>query len=94
MSEPKWTKGEWKYGVRRDGSIWISRGEPATGPHYQSDFCGTEKDAALTCAAPELYEVVDAMICAVDYAGMAEEEAYRDWVRHGRVALKKARGEA
>lgn len=48
---PDLTPEPWGYGVRRDGSIWISRGHACTGPHYQADFAGTEDDARLTCAA-------------------------------------------
>lgn len=47
----KITPEPWTYGVRRDGLIWISRGDPKTGAHYQADFPGTEKDAQLTVAA-------------------------------------------
>jgi hypothetical protein len=54
------TPGRWTYGVRKDGSIWISRGDPGRGPHYQADFCGTEADARLTCAAPMLLQAAEA----------------------------------
>jgi hypothetical protein len=54
------TPGPWKYGVRCDGSIWISRGDSKRGPHYQADFCGTEADARLTCAAPILLQAAEA----------------------------------
>lgn len=60
MNEPMLTPGPWTYGVRRDGSIWISRGDPKRGPHYQADFCGTEADARLTCAAPMLLQAAEA----------------------------------
>lgn len=48
---PDLTPEPWGYGVRRDGSIWISRGDQRVGQHYQADFAGTEDDARLTCAA-------------------------------------------
>lgn len=54
------TPGPWTYGVRRDGSIWLSRGDPKTGPHYQSDFYGTEADVRLICAAPLLLQAAEA----------------------------------
>lgn len=54
----KHTPGPWKYGVRKDKSIWLSLGDPVKGPHHQGDFFGTEKDAALTIAAPELLEAL------------------------------------
>lgn len=48
------TKGEWKYGVRRDGSIWLSIGNPSSGPHYQGDLCASIDDARLIATAPDL----------------------------------------
>ncbi|MDQ7981914.1 hypothetical protein QYH69_32340 [Paraburkholderia sp. SARCC-3016] len=60
MKEAMLTPGPWTYGVRKDGSIWISRGDPKTGPHYQADFCGTEADARLSCAAPLLLQAAEA----------------------------------
>jgi hypothetical protein len=60
VNEPMLTPGPWTYGVRRDGSIWISRGDPKRGPHYQAEFCGTEVDARLTCAAPLLLQAAEA----------------------------------
>jgi len=60
MSELPITPGPWTYGVRKDKSIWISRGDLKQGPHYQSDFCGTEADARLTCAAPMLLQAAEA----------------------------------
>jgi len=60
VTEPMLTPGPWNYGIRRDGSIWISRGDPKRGPHYQADFCGTEADARLTCAAPLLLQAAEA----------------------------------
>ena len=44
MSAP-YTKAE--YGVRSDGSIWISFGDPMTGPHAQFDFGRSEELAAF-----------------------------------------------
>lgn len=43
---------DWKYGVRQDESIWMSLGNPKTGPHCQFDFPGTEKWAKLICSLP------------------------------------------
>ncbi len=48
------TPGPWKFGLRRDGSIWLSLGDYKIGPHYQADLCATVADAKLICAAPEL----------------------------------------
>lgn len=38
------------YGVREDGSVWISLGNPKTGPHCQFDLMG-EFEAKLICNA-------------------------------------------
>lgn len=48
------TPGEWNYGVRADGSLWLSLGNPRTGQHYQGDLVATEADAALIIGAPKL----------------------------------------
>lgn len=48
------TTGEWLYGVRSDGSIWLSLGDPVTGPHFQGDLAASEDDARLLTAAPKL----------------------------------------
>ena len=56
------TPGPWTYGVRRDGSIWISLGNPETGPHRQFDFYSDEGDARLAMAAPEMYEALKNML--------------------------------
>jgi hypothetical protein len=54
------TPAPWTYGVRKDGSIWLSLGDPTRGPHHQFDFYGTEADARLTCAAPILLQAAEA----------------------------------
>lgn len=54
------TPGPWTYGVRKDGSIWLSRGDPKTGPHYQSDFHGTVADVRLIVSAPLLLAAAEA----------------------------------
>lgn len=54
----KHTPGPWKYGVRRDNSIWLSIGDPAKGPHRQGDLYASEADARLIAAAPELLEAL------------------------------------
>lgn len=52
------TPTPWKYGVRKDKSIWISLGDPVKGPHHQGDFPGTESDARLATAAPALLKAL------------------------------------
>jgi hypothetical protein len=47
------TPGPWKYGVREDGSMWISIGDPMR-KHSQFDWYGFEEDLELACRAPEL----------------------------------------
>ncbi len=54
MSGIKHTPKPWKYGVRKDGSIWLSLGNPELGAHYQGDLVATEADAKLIAAAPDL----------------------------------------
>lgn len=50
---PKHTPGPWKYGVRKDGSMWISIGDPMH-KHSQFDWHGFEEDAQLAMSAPVL----------------------------------------
>lgn len=60
MSE--YTKGPWIYGVRHDGSKWLSIGDYKTGPHYQGDLYASESDAKLICSAPDLLEALQGMM--------------------------------
>lgn len=48
------TAGEWKTGLRADGSRWLSIGNPSSGPHYQGDLCCSDADARLIIYAPKL----------------------------------------
>ena len=50
----KHTPGPWEYGVRDDGSIWVSAGNIRHGAHWQGDFPGTKADARLVASAPDL----------------------------------------
>lgn len=68
------TPKPWTYGVRRGGSIWISRGDHRKGPHHQGDFIGTEDDARLTIAAPELLETAKGILVAFDTDAMTPEQ--------------------
>jgi len=52
------TPGEWKYGVREDGSMWLSLGNPKTGPHYQGDLSASKEDADLIIVAQELADAL------------------------------------
>lgn len=59
MSEPKLTPGPWEVGLRRDGSMWLSLGDPVTGPHYQGDIVASFADACLIAAAPDMYRALE-----------------------------------
>jgi len=48
--EAEATPGVARYGVRTNGSIWISIGDLISGPHRQFDFDGPEAEAALYVA--------------------------------------------
>lgn len=56
------TPGPWEYGVRGDGSIWLSIGDPIKGRHYQGDVNVYEADARLICAAPDLLAALKAVV--------------------------------
>lgn len=90
------TQGEWKYGIRSDGSIWWSRGDPMTGPHYQSDFYGPEADARLSCAAPRLLAALECccevMLCHGVPINLEHPE--RIALNAARAAIAKATGGA
>ena len=60
MSEFDITPGPWTYGVRKDGSIWLSIGDRDKGPHRQADIWAREADVRLMTAAPELSNVAKA----------------------------------
>ena len=52
----KHTPGPWRIGLRRDKSIWLSIGDPKTGPHFQGDLVASIADARLIASAPDLLE--------------------------------------
>jgi hypothetical protein len=61
----KHTPGPWVIGTRKDGSRWFSIGDPAKGPHYQSDIFCSDADARLIAAAPDLLEALSELERAV-----------------------------
>jgi len=48
------TPKPWVIGTRKDGSRWLSMGDPVSGPHFQGDLHSSEADARLIAAAPDL----------------------------------------
>jgi hypothetical protein len=64
------TPGPWEYGVRKDGSIWLSLGDYKTGAHYQGDLVASPDDAKLIAAAPDLLEALREMV--EDYKSTAD----------------------
>jgi len=47
------TKGPWKRGLRRDGSIWVSMGDPMSGEHFQADWDFGLANSTFTAHARE-----------------------------------------
>ena len=80
----KHTAGPWVYGARKDGSLWLSLGDPAK-RHYQGDLCASEADARLITAAPELLE-------ALQYVMSAHGEQLTDAFDQAQRAITKATG--
>lgn len=90
----KGTPGPWKYGVRKDKSIWISLGDPVKGPHHQGDFFGTENDARLTVAAPDLLEALMKILSEYDsWKGYNDDGLEEKTELYARAAIAKALGE-
>jgi hypothetical protein len=93
MSEVKHTSKPWTYGVRRDGSIWLSLGDHKTPgmAHYQGDLCATQADARLICAAPDLLNALRQ--CAAVVAGdTMHKQGLIDALVAARDAIAKAEG--
>ncbi len=85
MNETKWTPGPWRFGVRRDDSMWLSLGDPKAGPHYQGDLVASPDDARLIVAAPDLLEALEEVVRLSDRKHNAWDKAH--------AAMAKARGE-
>lgn len=105
-AETKFTRGPW-YVIQddRDGMEWNRHicWDPA-GDHriaFMASDAGTEANAHLIAAAPELYEALDALINApIIYTGATEEpmvtcglEMVQPFLNSALAALSKARGE-
>jgi hypothetical protein len=76
------TPRPWEYGIRRDKSIWLSLGDPKSGPHYQGDLVASEADARLIAAAPDLLEALKGLV--------ANDCTF--WRDAARAAIAKAEG--
>jgi hypothetical protein len=87
--ETKHTPGPWNYGVRKDGSIWLSLGAPGVGPHYQGDLVATESDAKLIVAAPELLESLTNLV-GLARLGAAHLSKYHAALAHAEAVIAKA----
>jgi hypothetical protein len=94
------TPGPWTFGVRRDGSIWLSIGDPkGRGAHYQGDLVATPEDARLIVAAPELLGELQKLLAYAD--GIHRLQAHIDGegvdyvtFPEARAAIAKATGSA
>ena len=73
------TPGEWKYGIRWDGTMWLSLGDSKNGPHYQGDLVASTEDADLIIQAPTLAFALKE--CADDL----EAELAKDYTAEMRV---------
>lgn len=95
MSAP--TPGPWAYGVRADGSIWISLGDPQAGAHHQFDWYGTEADARYVVAVKDLADALEDMLAGWRYIRQHHGDLYGvGWDRAqtaAEAALSRARGE-
>lgn len=78
MSNSKFTPGLWAYGVRDDGSIWLSLGETLKGPHMQGDLVATEADAKLIVAAPDMVAALERAALQFRYYEQAHREKGTD----------------
>lgn len=54
----KQTPLPWEYGVRPDGSIWVSLGSPDLGTHYQFDWHASGYDARMAMGAPAMFDLL------------------------------------
>ena len=55
------------YGTREDGSMWLSIGNPTSGPHVQADWEFGEKYAAMFAATPHLLQRMKELNLACSY---------------------------
>lgn len=92
MDTPKFTPGRWRFGVRPDGSMWLSLGDPVKGPHYQGDLVATVADANVIVAARELYAALE-VVSSDGWVDLSINDQDM-WLKRSTAALALARGEA
>jgi hypothetical protein len=83
------TPGEWRHVVRRDGSIYLTMGNPERGAHSQFDWLGTEADAALAMAAPAMMAALEKARVSIELWSPDPTEPLEEID----AAIAKARGE-
>lgn len=94
MTEAKHTPGPWTQGWSKTGidCVWIDgKVEPVIGMGDDDDWidCGTEANARLIAAAPELLEALQEIVAAADGAGWAQLDAT---LANARAVIPKATG--
>lgn len=101
MTQVKYTPGPWTQGWSKNGidCVWLDgKTEPVIGMGDDDDWidCGTEANARLISAAPELLEALEALEEAASYAtidNIAERFAVADALNKAHAAIAKALGE-
>ena len=86
----KHTPGPWKLGTRKDGSMWMSLGDPASGRHSQFNFDGFEDDGRLMISAPDMYEALTEAVQLALQDPAALSPLGRDIIARWEAALAKA----
>jgi hypothetical protein len=70
--------------------MWLSIGNPKTGPHSSGDLVATKADAALIVAAPDLLAALKALL--PDGWGDDDTMDHIPGVKQARAAIAKAEG--
>ena len=94
MTEAKHTPGPWTQGWSQNGvdCVWLDgKTEPAIGMGDDDDWidCGTEANARLIAAAPELLEALQAF---TDVYGVDDVKRWMTVRDNARAAIAKATG--
>ena len=100
MSEPKWTQGPWRVEAWDEASGQARVAQRVRGPGPDDwgrsvwMYTGSEADAHLIAASPDLYEALQLMVYR--FESHLEGKPVRDAdevLRAANLALRKARGE-